>query len=114
MATRARLDLEPAKGGRDLSGQQQKVFTILNSIIQPDGGLDPLEAAHQVDDLVPKEGDAEDFLWSFWNLFIGIVKLVPRQHEGQELLVQLLGYLLNVPGRPIVIWGVSIPSVLTI
>ncbi|KAJ6166964.1 hypothetical protein N7470_002411 [Penicillium chermesinum] len=63
------------------------------------GGLDPIEAANQVDDLVPNqsEKEAEDFLWSFWNLLIKIVKLVPHHHEGQDLLVQLLGYLLNVP-----------------
>ncbi|KAJ5240089.1 hypothetical protein N7468_004708 [Penicillium chermesinum] len=107
------LDLESAKEGKELSDHQQSIFTIISNLLQPDGGLDPIEAANQVDDLVPNqsEKEAEDFLWSFWNLLIKIVKLVPHHHEGQDLLVQLLGYLLNVPGRPLVIWGVSILDV---
>lgn len=107
--TRRPLSLESAKEGKELSEQQQKVFTILTSLVQPDGGLEPIDGASQVDDLVPNqnEKEAEDFFWSFWTYLIKIVQLVPHDHKGQEQLVQLLGYLLNVPRRTVVIWGVN-------
>ncbi len=105
----APLSLEPIKGKRTNSdpGRGEKLFTVLNNVLQPNASLDPTEAAGEIDELAPKfqkadqdegqrELDIENFMAQLWNLLFAAMQLVPREHLGHERAISLLDALCQV------------------
>lgn len=107
----SRLSLESIKGKQPSSDpeREEKLFAILNNVLQPNSSLDPTEAATKIDDLAPKfqetdrddgkrELEIENFMAQLWGLLFGAMQLVPREHPGQARAISLLNALCQVGG----------------
>lgn len=102
----------------ELSALEEKLFKTLNDIVQPGDAITAATAADQIDQLlrtVPdrteeKKGDVkavEEFLYSFWSLFIAIAQRTPHNHPGQARLLTTVESLVEKSEGSYEIWGVS-------
>lgn len=118
-----KLDLSkinPQGGSSDLSNLEQELFKILEDIVQPGDKITPQTAAESINQHLrnfprrseEKEKDVkavEDFLHTFWTLFIAIVESTPYNHPGQDRLFSTLTSLIEKSEGSYEIWGVSYP-----
>ncbi|KAG6010689.1 hypothetical protein E4U21_005188 [Claviceps maximensis] len=64
------------------------------------------KTAGQIDSLYPSDTlEAEDWLWTFWSIFIGVARLIPADDERQELLVLTLAKLKTSRDQEVEMWG---------
>lgn len=107
----SRLSLESIKGKQPNSDpeREEKLFAILNNVLQPNASLDPTEAATEIDGLAPKfqetdrdegkrELEIEIFMAQLWGLLFEAMQLVPREHPGQARAISMLNALCQVGG----------------
>lgn len=117
-----KLDLERVRAEEELKPFEEKLFGILNDLLQPGPIIEAADAAAKINDIFPlNEDDSEEapvvendpaadpdaFLWSLWGLIIQVMRLVPPQHPGQIRMISFLQALGKIPTRTLDIWGVS-------
>lgn len=116
-----KLDLERVRAEEDLKPFEEKLFGILNDLVQPGPIIEAADAAAKINDLFPLNeddpeapvnendpaADPDAFLWSLWGLIIQVMRLVPPQHPGQIRMISFLQALGKMPARTLDIWGVS-------
>lgn len=101
-----------------LSVLEEKLFKILNDIVQPGDAITAATAADQIDQLLrtlpgrteQKKEDVkvvEEFLHSLWPLSIAIVQRTPHNHPGQARLLATVESLVEKSEGSYEIWGVS-------
>lgn len=87
---------------------ESKIITILSKAIN---NLPPTEdsaetIAGEIDALYPTDGSgAEDFLWSFWTLLVGVAKKIPAEDPRQQLLVSTVAKLKTKRDQEVEMWG---------
>ncbi|KAG5999417.1 hypothetical protein E4U54_001861 [Claviceps lovelessii] len=85
----------------------QIVAVLSNAINTPSPTEDSAEtAAAEIDSLYPSEPlEAEDWLWSFWSIFVGVARMIPADDERQQLLVLTVAKLKNKRDQEVEMWG---------
>ena len=84
----------------------QRIFYILNTYLQPNARLSPVNAAQEIDKLFPlnrpREEDKENedpaiFLFEMWDVVVSLAEQIPWNHPGQNRLVELIQALRDLP-----------------
>ncbi|KAH8691611.1 hypothetical protein BGW36DRAFT_388649 [Talaromyces proteolyticus] len=108
--TSLRLSLEDD----DPTSSQQKIFDILNEVLQPDSITSLEDAAKRLDNLHPdrrptesEQEDPSNFIYVFFQPFHTVAKQIPNTHPSQDKLAALVNTIQNLPSRPIHVngWG---------
>jgi hypothetical protein len=114
-----KLDLERVRAAEELKPFEEKLFIILQDLLQPGSTIEAADAAAKINDLFPSNeedtkapvdentADPDTFLWSLWGLIIQVMRLVPPQHPGQIRMISFMQALGKIPTRTLDIWGVS-------
>lgn len=119
--TDEKLDLERVRVAEELKPFEEKLFSILQDLIQSGPIIEAADAAAKINDLFPSNeedpeapvdennptADPDAFLWSLWGLIIQVMRLVPPQHPGQIRMISFMQSLGKIPTRTLDIWGVS-------
>ncbi|CEJ53947.1 hypothetical protein PMG11_00278 [Penicillium brasilianum] len=112
-----KLDLERVRAAEELKPFEEKLFIILQDLLQPGPIIEAADAAAKINDLFPSNdedskapvdentADPEAFLWSLWGLIIQVMRLVHPQHPGQIRMISFMQALGKFPTRTLDIWG---------
>ena len=98
----------PREGATDV---ERKTFEVISSAFRADNNVSPLQAAEEINKLVPTENldeNAEGFLWDFWATVIKTARQIPyNDHLTHQRLIEIFQALKKVPGKEVSIWDVS-------
>lgn len=92
---------------------EQKNFSIINDLLQPDKQLSAAEAAIQINELTPMKREArgekeveepESYLREMWAFFIIICKQIPHDRPAQGKLISLIKELTLLPSEEFTVW----------
>ena len=85
----------------------QRLFHILNTYLQPNATLSPVNAVQGIDKLFPlnrpREEDRENeepesFLFEMWEVVMSVAEQIPWRHPGHTRLVEVIQALKDLPG----------------
>ncbi|RFU81863.1 hypothetical protein TARUN_326 [Trichoderma arundinaceum] len=104
----ASIDIGALVATHDFSPEaKSKLANLLDAAINNTASrTDAAEAAADgIDQLCPRNEDAEGYLWSLWTLFIDISKRIPLDDARIQSLVEVVKKLKAKQGGSIEIWG---------
>ncbi|KAG5917155.1 hypothetical protein E4U42_007370 [Claviceps africana] len=62
--------------------------------------------AAEIDNLYPSDSaEAEDWLWTFWSVLVGVARVIPADDERQQLLVLTVAKLKTKRDQEVEMWG---------
>ncbi|EEP82002.1 predicted protein [Uncinocarpus reesii 1704] len=93
---------------------QNQILNIIYNYLPPNSSTSLEDTARKLDQLhpdkrpdeprVPKES-SEDFVYSFWEPFHMLARLIPQDHPAMDMLVQLIIKLRDMPSRQVHLQG---------
>lgn len=98
---------------RDTTEQEVNVLNLLARWMQPATPETAAGAAHQLDCSCPplgQEQEANDYLWTVWEIIINIARSPDVASEVHEHLVNIMESLQQCAKGDLNVWGVSIHS----
>ena len=103
----------PEETERDKSWHQSnlelesKIFTILDTYLQPSSGVAAVIAAQEITQLYPTDPATQTpgthdslaftFLYRLWELFIIVVEQIPWYHTSQDKVIELMKAIRDIP-----------------
>lgn len=90
------------------SDSGDKITNLLQSALK-EASPSAQNTADSIDKLFREQqaagGDAEEFIWNLWTIYIEVAKKVPANDPRQAFLVDVLAKLKAKKGDPVEIWG---------
>lgn len=101
------IDISPLSKDSQSKHEPQIISVLSNAINK----LPPTEqsadtTAREIDSLYPAgSSDAEDWLWCFWTILVGVAKKIPADDERQQLLALTIAKLKSKRDEEVEMWG---------
>ncbi|KAG6020910.1 hypothetical protein E4U41_002684 [Claviceps citrina] len=101
------IDVASVSKDSESKHEPQIVAVLSNAINSLPPSEDSAEkTAGEIDELYPDDAkEAEDWLWSFWTIFVGVAKKIPADDERQQLLALTVAKLKERRDQEVEMWG---------
>ncbi|GAB0135776.1 hypothetical protein EsDP_00004101 [Epichloe bromicola] len=101
------IDISSVSKDADSKHEPHIVSVLSNAINKSSPTEDSAETtASEIDKLYPADSsDAEDWLWSFWTILVGVAKKIPADDERQQLLALTVAKLKTKRDEEVEMWG---------
>ena len=86
---------------------ESKIFTILDTYLQPSSGVSAVIAAQEITQLYPTDPATQTpgthdslaftFLYRLWELLVIVVEQIPWHHTSQDKVIELIKAIRDIP-----------------